>query len=102
MSHRSLFLVTLASQALNDYNAMNFVLLLILLMVVCDGCKKGFKNEHGLKRHRSSCHVAKAHTAALLQQRQLLQRSIKRVQGISKQDDEPALLESLIEDVSCS
>lgn len=81
---------------------MNLVLLLILLMAVCDGCKKEFKKEHGLKRHRVSCLVAKAHTAALLKQRQLLQTITKKAQGISKRDDGPTVLEHLINNVSRS
>ena len=80
---------------------MKFIFLLILLMVVCNGCKKELKNEHGLKRHRISCHAAKMHTAVLLQQRQLLQRGIKKSHGISKLDDGPALLEPSTDNVSC-
>ena len=71
---------------------MNLIFLLFLLMVVCDGCKREFKNEHGLKRHRVSCRLAKAHTATLLQQRQVLQMSIKKAQGTSNQDEESALV----------
>lgn len=78
---------------------MNVILLLILLMGICNGCKKELKNEHGLKRHRASCHASKAHTAILLQQRQLLQRSIKRGHEIGKHDGS-VLLEALIDDVS--
>jgi hypothetical protein len=71
---------------------MHLIFLLFLLMVVCDGCKRELKNEHGLKRHRISCRVAKAHTAALLQQRQVLQISIKKAQETSKQHEESALV----------
>jgi hypothetical protein len=79
---------------------MNWIFLLILLMVVCDGCKKELKNGHGLKRHRISCQAAKTHTATLLRQRQLLQRNIKKSRGIGEQEEGSTLLEPLIENVS--
>jgi len=78
---------------------MNLILF-ILLMAICNGCKKELKNDHGLKRHRVSCHASKAHTAVLLQQRQLLERSIKKAQGIGKQDGGSILLEPLVDNVS--
>ena len=80
---------------------MNLILLLVLVsfMVICNGCKKELKNDHGLKRHRISCHASKAHTAVLLQQRQQLQRSIKKAHGIGKQDD-GSLLGPLVDNVS--
>ena len=78
---------------------MNLILPLILLMVVCHGCKKELKNEHGLKRHRNSCHPAKKHTAGLLRQRQVLQRNIK-AHRIGNPDDEFTLLKPLAENVS--
>ena len=65
---------------------LNLIHLLILLMAICNGCRKELKNDHGLKRHRTSCRLAKAHSAALLHQRQLLQRSTKKL-GIGKRDD---------------
>ena len=77
---------------------MKVILLLILLMGICNGCKKELKNEHGLKQHHTSCHASKAHTTILLQQRQLLQRtrSTKKGHGIGKHDGS-VLLEALVD-----
>jgi hypothetical protein len=59
---------------------MRHIFLFILLMAVCKGCNKAFKNDHGVKRHRISCKPAKELTARLYQKRQELQRnsSLKR------------------------
>jgi hypothetical protein len=47
-------------------------------MVVCKGCKKALNNDHGLKRHRTSCKPAKELTASLYHMWQELQRISKR------------------------
>jgi len=49
--------------------AMNIVFLLITMVVICNGCTKPFKHNHGLSRHRTSCLAAKEHTASLAQKR---------------------------------
>jgi hypothetical protein len=36
-------------------------------MVLCKACKNELKNDHGLKRHRSGCRLAKLQTSSLLQ-----------------------------------
>jgi len=53
---------------------MNIILLLIIMIITCNGCNKTFKNSHGLSRHRTSCLAAKEHTAYLAQKRLHLQK----------------------------
>lgn len=56
-------------------------------MVVCNGCQREFKKDHGLKRHRVSCRYAKAYSATLLEMRHQLQKRINE-NGVTRQQDE--------------
>ena len=62
---------------------MRLIFLLIVLMTTCNACKKAFKNDHGLKRHRISCKPAKQITAGLFQKRQELQKDLRRGRNFS-------------------
>lgn len=73
---------------------MRLVFLIILLMAVCKGCNKAFKNDHGLKRHRISCKPAKGLSAGLFQKRQELQRNSKR--RSSSNADEPHIVPEIV------
>ena len=54
---------------------MNFVIVLLIIMVItCNGRNKTFKQSHGLSRHRTSCIAAKEHTASLAHKRLKLQK----------------------------
>jgi len=54
---------------------MRFIFLLLLFMVLCKACNKEFKNDHGLKRHRPACRLAKVQTSYLLQKRSRLKKN---------------------------
>ena len=65
---------------------MNIILLLIIMIITCNGCNKAFKNSHGLSHHWTSCLAAKEHTAYLAQKCLNLQK----VGNGSKKIPEPA------------
>ncbi len=53
---------------------MNVIVLLIIMVITCNGCNKTFKQSHGLSRHRTSCIAAKEYTASLAHKRLKLQK----------------------------
>jgi hypothetical protein len=55
-------------------------------MVLCKACKNKFKNDHGLKRHRSGCRLAKLETSSLRQKRTQLTK-VKDKGDAERQED---------------
>lgn len=76
---------------------MRFTLILLFLMVLCKACNKEFKNDHGLKRHRPACRLAKVQTSSLLRKRSRLKKNNEK-DNLNRQDNVAGpLLNRLVE-----
>jgi hypothetical protein len=91
---------------LNDgQTAMNIIFFFIIMVIICNGCNKTFRQSHGLSRHRTTCLAAKEHTASLAQKRLNLQKvgnGSGNVLGPSNDVGSNAQQQEVMEDVSSS
>jgi hypothetical protein len=65
---------------------MRFIFPFFPFMVLCKACNKEFKNDHGLKRHRPACRLAKVQTSSLLRKRSQLKKNNEK-DDLSRQDN---------------